>query len=578
MIRSSLRAFLAPSASRPGPPGRAAPGSAASAQLVLSLVLGATVVLSACTSTPTGADAASPGAMRPPPVKAGAGIARVETRSGPVLGYEQGGLWIFKGVPYAQARRFQAPQPVAAWTQPRSSRAWGAICPQEVPNRFDVLAFITQPIGGVPSEDCLNLNVWAEASAVPGGKRPVMVWLHGGAYSTGSSGGGSITDGASLARGGVVVVSLNHRLNALGFLDLSLLGAAWQDSANAGLLDIVAALRWVQDNIAAFGGDPDNVTIFGQSGGASKVADLMTMPAAQGLFHKAIAQSTFRGELLTRERSRRIAERLLARLGLDPAQADTPRRLTALPYGDLAAAGRGALADVQREAEAAGESFAPPVGFDYGPTHDGRLLPWQPGDPRAAAQAARVPLLIGSTHHEFGAAARPAALRGANDAQVAAELTRRVGDRSAAVLTAHAEAHPGWPASDWLDTDVHYRRRAVALAERHARAGAPVWRYLFDWPSPVLDGFFKVGHGAEMPFVFDNIHLAAEATGGGSEAYALAERVSAAWRAFARSGDPRGGVPEWSPFTLAAGETLVIGPQIRLRRHPDRAWLEAPPR
>ena len=518
------------------------------------------------------------GGERPPPVRAGDAIARVDTRSGPVLGYEQGGLQVFKGLPYATAARFQAPQPVPAWTRPRSSRAYGAVCPQDRDSgRFDALAFVVQPNHGLHSEDCLNLNIWtAGASAGAGagaGRRPVMVWLHGGAYSTGSSSGAPVSDGASLARGGAVVVSINHRLNVLGFLDLSLLGERYADTANLGLLDIVAALRWVQDNIAAFGGDPGNVTIFGQSGGASKVADLMTMPLAQGLFHKAIAQSTFRGELLAPERSRRITESLLARLKLDPAQPDTPQRLAALPYAELAAAGNAALAEVQREAEAAGERFPPPVGFGWGPTHDGRHLPWQPSDPRAARQAARVPLMVGSTQHEFGAAARPAALRGASEAQLDAEFTRRYGERAAPVAAALAEAHPGWPASDWVDTDMAYRRRAVALAERHAAAGAPVWRYLFDWPSPVLDGFFKVGHGAEMPFAFNNVHRAVEATGGGAEAYALAARVSAAWLAFARDGDPRAGMPHWAPFSVEGGETMMIGAQIALRRHPDRAWL-----
>ena len=511
---------------------------------------------------------------RPPPVRAGDAIARVDTRSGPVLGYEQGGLQVFKGLPYATAARFQAPQPVPAWTRPRSSRAYGAVCPQDRDSgRFDALAFIVQPNHGLHTEDCLNLNIWTAGAGAGAGGRPVMVWLHGGAYSTGSSSGAPVSDGASLARGGAVVVSINHRLNVLGFLDLSLLGERYADSANVGLLDIVAALRWVQDNIAAFGGDTSNVTIFGQSGGASKVADLMTMPAAQGLFHKAIAQSTFRGDLFTRERSRRITERLLARLKLDPAQADTPQRLAALPYAELAASGNAALADVQREAEAAGESFILPVGFGWGPTHDGRHLPWQPSDPQAAAQAARVPLLVGSTHHEFGAAARPAALRGASEAQITAELKRRFGDRARTVTAALAEAHPGWPDSNWLDADVHYRRRAVAWAERHARAGGRVWRYLFDWPSPVLDGFFKVGHGAELPFVFDNVHRAVEATGGGPQAYALASRVSAAWLAFARDGDPRSAWPEWQPYTAAEGQTLVIGAQPRLRPHPDRDWL-----
>ena len=528
-----------------------------------------TVLLAGCTTSPPSID-------RPPPVRAGDAIARVETRSGPVLGYEQGGLWIFKGLPYATAARFKAPQPAPAWTRPRSTRAWGPVCPQEAGSgvRFDPLAFILQHDPGFAAEDCLNLNVWTPGVQA---RRPVMVWLHGGAYSTGSSHEVPVQDGASLARGGVVVVSLNHRLNALGFLDLSLLGEAGRDSANAGLLDIVAALRWVQNNIAAFGGDPGNVTIFGQSGGASKVTDLMTMPMAAGLFHKAIAQSTFRGELLTPRRSRRITERLLARLRLDPAQPATLDALARLPYAELAAAATVALAEVQREAEAAGERFVPPLGLGFGPTHDGHVLPWQPDEAQAATLAARVPLLVGSTHHEFGAAVRPPALRGASDAQLEAELSRRFGERTGAVRAAHAAAHPGWSAADAIDTDVHYRRRAVALAEHHAQAGAPVWRYLFDWPSPVLDGFFKVGHGAEMPFVFDNVQRAVEATGGGPEAYALASRVSAAWRAFAQHGDPRAGLPEWAPFTRDGGETLVIGPRIELRRRPDHAWLELNP-
>jgi para-nitrobenzyl esterase len=439
-----------------------------------------------------------------------------------------------------------------------------------VGTRFDPLAFITQPTYGDPSEDCLNLNIWTPALH---GRHPVMVWLHGGAYATGSSQGNPHTDGGALARDGVVVVSLNHRLNVLGFLNLSLLGERWQDSANAGLLDIVAALRWVQDNIAAFGGDPGNVTLFGQSGGGSKVADLMTMPAAVGLFHKAIVQSSFRDRLFTPERSRSLTTRLLAKLQLDPAAPDTAARLAAWPYEPLRQAMEAALRDERLAAEAAGERFMPPIGLSHGPTHDGRRLPWQPDDPRAAALAARVPLIVGSTHHEFGPAVRPPALRGADAARIEAEGLRRHGSRWAAVQQAHAQAHPGAPTGDWLDTDVPYRRQAVALAERHVAAGAPVWRYRFDWASPVLDGFFKAGHGAELPFVFNNTDRAAEATGGGAAARQLARQVSAAWRAFARDGDPRAALPAWLPYTAAGGETLVIDQAPVLRRQPDRAWL-----
>lgn len=510
--------------------------------------------------------------VRPAPVRVGDEIARVETAAGTVLGYEQGGLWIFKGIPYAQASRFHAPQPVPPWTRPRSSRAWGAVCPQAAGAEFDQLAFVVQRRSGWQSEDCLNLNVWTTG---PKGRRPVMVWLHGGAYSTGSSGEAPVTDGSSLAQGGVVVVSLNHRLNVLGFLDLSLLGQGHEDSANAGLLDIVEGLHWVRENIAAFGGDPTRVTLFGQSGGGSKVGDLMTMPMAQGLFHGAIIQSSFRDALHTPARSRQIAERTLALLHLDPRDPDSARRLAAWPYAELAAASAAALAELQREAEASGEHFPAPVGLGYGPTHDGRILPWQPDAVPAATPAARVPLIVGSTHHEFGMAARPAALRGIAAGTVATARAQRFGAREAQALAALAEAHPGWPEDDWLDADLNYRRRSVELALRHARAGGRVWRYLFDWQAPVLDGFFKVGHGAEMPFVFDNVARAAEATGGGPEAYALAAQLSAAWRAFAAIGDPRGGLPAWAPWTEVGGETLVIGQQRSvLRRQPDRAWLD----
>jgi para-nitrobenzyl esterase len=284
-------------------------------------------------------------------------------------------------------------------------------------------------------------------------------------------------------------------------------------------------------------------------------------------------QSSFRDRLMSPERSRRLTQRWLARLKLDPADPGTAARLATWPHAELMAAMDAALADEQRDAQAAGERFVPPVMLSYGPTHDGRTLPWQPHEPAAAALAAKVPLIIGSTHHEFGAATRPPALRGATDAQIEAEGQRRHGARFAQLLAAHRAAHPGWPASDWLDTDVHFRQLAVTLAERHAAAGGRVWRYLFDWPSPVLDGFFKVGHGAELPFMFDETERRAEATGGGPVPRALAAQVSAAWRAFARDGDPRAGLPQWQPYTPAGGETLWIDVQPQLRRHPDRDWL-----
>ena len=335
---------------------------------------------------------------------AGAGIAEAETRSGKVAGYRAHGIFAFKGIPYgdttAGANRFLPPRPPKAWAGVRSSRSYGTVAPQDkgTGRLNDEEAFLFQWNDSVEGEDCLRVNVWTPGIADKA-KRPVMVWLHGGGFAAGSGNDLPAFDGHNLAkRGDVVVVTLNHRLNLLGFMDLSNHGSAYAQSGNVGMLDIVAALAWVRDNIAAFGGDPGRVTIFGQSGGGAKVSTLMGMPAAKGLFHRAIVESGSFRLSNTQERSRRLADLTLRELGVSGTDLE---RLQTMPYADLV---RASDAVMKRENKPMGPVFdmrrmASNLGF--GPVLDGDVLPGSAFGPDAPGITADVPMIIGTTLNEF---------------------------------------------------------------------------------------------------------------------------------------------------------------------------------
>ncbi|MDE6271303.1 MAG: carboxylesterase family protein, partial [Muribaculaceae bacterium] len=322
-----------------------------------------------------------------------------ETMSGPIAGYrDASGIFTYKGIPYAKAERFCAPTDVEKWEAPRSCRNFGPTAPQGERQGWlnDPIAFAFNWDDGFPGEDCQRLNIWTKAAGKDGQKRPVMVWLHGGGYSAGSGQELPGYDGANLAaKGDVVVVSLNHRLNVLGFLDLSDFDEKYTTSANAGMLDIVAALQWVNKNIENFGGDPDNVTIFGQSGGGGKVSTLLAMPSAQGLFHKAIVQSGSAGRTMTSDMSRRIGRAVVEELGL----ADNVNDIATVPYADLLAAGNKAIAKVKAEVE--NENGTVPFIFGWAPSVDGNVLPMQPFDGVAPEICRDVPMMIGTTRCEF---------------------------------------------------------------------------------------------------------------------------------------------------------------------------------
>ena len=424
------------------------------------------------------------------------------TLYGKVQGYNDDGILTFKGIPYAKAERFMPPVKPDAFDGVMKCQVYGPKAMQNqnvkwnTPTDYD---FGFQFKIEFLSEDCQVLNVWTPA--LDGKKRPVFVWIHGGGYANGSAIFLPAQDGRSLAeKGDIVVVTVNHRLNILGYADFTALGGKYSESVNLGMQDLVKALEWVHDNISAFGGDPGCVTIGGQSGGGGKVSTLMAMPSAQGLFHRAIVQS---GSTLRQSepvQSQALGLAVLEELGLTPETAD---RLAEVPYDELEAAGN-------RASRRAGGRFAPVV--------DGKYLIQHPFDP-APSISKDVPMLIGSNLNEFC-------------------YTNNV------------------------KFTVDERTRAGVVAQATAKAAlgaAPAYVYLFEWQSAVNDGALAACHGMELPFMFNNVAAQREMTGGTKEAYRMADKVSSAWIAFIRNGDPNTKkLPKWEPFDPSTEATMVL--------------------
>ena len=504
-------------------------------------------------------------------ILASSSVAVAQTANGKVAGYIQDGVTIFKGIPYAKANRFEAPVQADSWEGIRSCRQYGPVSPQGARSGWanDEIAFAFNWNDGVQGEDCLRLNVWTPA--LDSRKRPVMVWLHGGGYSAGSGQELPSYDGTSLAFAeDVVVVSINHRLNVLGFLDLSAYGEKYAKSANAGLLDIVASLKWVRDNIAAFGGDPSNVTIFGQSGGGGKVTTLLATPCAKGLFHKAIVQSGSMLRTMESKYSRKIGIATVRNLGLDASSID---KISEVPYGELLAAGEKAIAQVKAEADRDGvASFI----FGWAPTVDGAVLPSQPFDPQAPAISADIPMIIGTTRHEFSMTTYVPALRNAGREEVIGILKGRYGEGTERFLELFAKAYPGSKPADMLDADFVFRPSAIEQALRKSLQGvAPVYMYMFNWESPVLDGILRSTHCMEIPFVFNNADRHASMTGGGAQAMELASKMSHCWAEFARCGKPSAeGLPEWEPFEAEKRAVMFFDNTCKMSYSHDKELMD----
>ena len=521
--------------------------------LVLVLIAGIALMIFIDNIFPDGEAAALPSA---PTV--GDEATLVDTSSGSVRGFISNDIYTYYGIPYAHAtERFTPAQP-SHWDGVLDAVSYGPIAMQ----------------GSSGDNNCQNLNIWTPGVG-DGAKRPVMVWLHSGAFSSGSSSGDASTDGTSLAiEGDVVVVSLNHRLNVMGFLDLSAYGEKYQYSGNVGLMDIVMALEWVNENIEAFGGDPENVTIFGESGGGAKVLALMTTPYAQGLFHKGINESGIldsSGITFTpQEVSRRVAELTLEKLNIAPENVE---ELQNIAYNQLTSASDAAMAEVAREY---GLELLGQTSMQWLPTIDGDYLPTAPVTEDGFAETGRnIPLMVGTNLAELnGFMAMMTDRSGWDEAETMNQLERAYGDNAQAIAEAFASAYPHKVLSDALYVDTAHRQPALKLlAHKLMQGGAPVYAYVFTWESPESGGRMLATHGAEIPFVFHNIEYSAMA-GTSREARALEEAMSRAWLAFAKTGNPSTESLEWPAYDLENGATMVFDNEPYVGYHHDRALLD----
>jgi para-nitrobenzyl esterase len=499
----------------------------------------------------------------------------VQTLAGKLRGYVHQGIYTFKGIPYGDdtggANRFLAPRKPAAWAGVRSAMQYGPVSPQPPREgwRHDEEAWMFAWNDGIAGEDCLRLNIWSPGNE-PLGRRPVMVWIHGGGFTAGCGQEQPGYDGESLARSGdVVVVSLNHRLGAFGYLNLARFGDAYRHSGNAGMLDIVLALEWVRDNIAAFGGDPGKVTIFGQSGGGSKVCTLLTMPRAAGLFHRAIVQSGAALLVGDQASSAHFADEVLKELGDAGRSIEILR--TVAP-AELAAAGSRAQARLRTGGSpfTAGRTVR---SNDFTSHVDGDLVPHHPFDQAAPPLAHGVPLLVGTVLNEQVHALNHPEYELMSEQQARAETVKVYGAMGEAVYAAVRKRQPALKPFDVYSQAAAGAARARALwaASLQSQQGGQAHVYWFTWQTPVLDGRPRAFHCAEIAFAFNNSQLAGTMTGGGARAVRLAERVSQAWVNFARHGTPNhAGLPDWPAYSQNHLATMVFDDQCRVVLGPDR--------
>lgn len=502
--------------------------------------------------------------QNPGPITAGKHT-QVNTTYGVIEGYLDDDVFTFKGIRYAKAERFMPPQAPDIHEGVRMCKLYGpkAMQGQDLTWNDDTQSdyrfgnqFILEPKS---ENDCLVLNVWTKGLN-DGKKRPVFVWIHGGGYANGSGHDLACYEGRSLAdKGDIVTVNLNHRLNVLGYADLSALGGKYEQSVNLGMQDIVKALEWIRDNIEKFGGDPDCVTIGGQSGGGGKVSTILAMPSAKGLFHRAIVQSGSTLKISEQDYSRKLGLAFLEELGVKPDQADA--RLKEFTYEELAAAGNRASQRLRAEGVRGG----------FGPVLDGTIVAEQPFDPVANTISKDIPMLIGIDFNEFTFdISEPK-----TEEEVKAELTKRMGEEKAVkFMDEFRKAYPQEEPKAMLYMDFNFRRRARQQAEiKSLQNAAKAYYYEFTWKPE--NNALGASHGMELPFMFNNVAVQREMTGSSESAYRLQEIVSNYWLAFIRTGNPNvKGQTEWEAYDAENGPCMILDNVCEIRYNHDKVLLE----
>jgi para-nitrobenzyl esterase len=498
-----------------------------------------------------------------------------KTQYGKVRGFLDGGVLTFKGVPYGQTtageNRWLPAKPPTPWSDEYPALVYGANCPQNLhPWTSPEQTFIQDWDDGWQSEDMLKLNIWTPSLT---GKRPVMFYMHGGGFSFGSSYELPSHEGAQMARHhDVVQVSVNHRLNILGFFDVSEIGGpAYEDSVNVGMTDLVAALRWVHENVENFGGDPDRVMIYGQSGGGSKVTTLMGMPSATGLFHRASVQSGGGGNSPSKEQQTELARLVMKDLGLAPNDIGS---LQKMEWAKLFAAGNAAAAKINPPGPpfmGPGAPGKPRVGWS--PCVDGKVINMRSFFDAAPEISKNVPMLIGSVTEEGNRmSSKP------SEEEWHATLAKAYGDEKAtAIIAALKKAYPQKKiqtlsymcAGNFLN-GLGMRNNVVKMARlKHELKAAPAYTYYFTWQTPILDGLPGAWHTAELQFCFDNTKRCEQGTGNTPQAQALAKKMASSWAAFARTGNPSLPGLKWEPTDPDTNKTMVWDNECRMVNDPD---------
>ena len=494
------------------------------------------------------------------------------TQYGKVRGFVDGGVYTFKGIPYGQdtggENRWLPAKPPKPWKDEYPALIYGANCPQNLHNYTAIeQSFLQDWDDGYMSEDMLKLNIWTSSLT---GSRPVMVYFHGGGFSFGSSYELPSHEGAQMARHhDVVQVSVNHRLNALGFFDVSEIGgSAYEDSVNVGMTDLVASLQWVRDNISNFGGDPNTIMIYGQSGGGSKVTCLLGMPSAAGLIHRASVQSGGGGNIPSGEQSKEFARQVVKELGVSPKDITT---LQKMEWSRLFAAGNAVMAKMNPPLRGLGgpgsaPSSTPRVGWS--PTVDGRVVTMRSFFDAAPQLSKNVPMLIGSVSEEgMHYSSNP------TEAEWHATLAAALGEaKASALIAAMKKAHPekSIRTLSYGVQGLSARNNVQRMAKmKYELGGAPVYQYFFTWQSPMLDGVAGAWHTAELAFCFDNTKRCEQGTGNTPQAQALAKDMATAWANFARTGNPSQPGLEWTPSDPTRGQTMVFNNDCGMVNDPE---------